>query len=194
VIAALLLAAGRSTRFGGDKLLAPLRGQPVLFWSAAAIATEVDALYLVVPPDATARIAALGGIPTVVVEHAGRDAGMASSIRAGIAALPAEVEAVVIALADQPVIAREVVRRLCARWREGGVTAVAPRYRDGRGHPVLFGRAAFGALSALTGDRGARPVLDSLADQVAMIPVDEHAPVDVDTPDALRSLAAIWRG
>ena len=193
MIAALLLAAGRSSRFGGDKLLAPLRGHPVLFWSAAAIATEVDALYLVVPTGATARVAALEGIPAVVVEHAGRDAGMASSIRAGIAALPPEVEAVVIALADQPLIARDVVRRLCARWREGGAMAVAPYYRDGRGHPVLFGRPSFAALSALTGDHGARPVLDSLADAVATIPVDESAPVDVDTPEALRSLAAIWR-
>jgi molybdenum cofactor cytidylyltransferase len=194
MIAALLLAAGRSARFGGDKLLAPLRGHPVLFWSAAAIATEVDALYLVVPPDATARIAALEGIPSVLVEHAGRDAGMASSIRAGIEALPAEVDAVVIALADQPLVARDVVRRLCERWRDGGAVAVAPRYRDGRGHPVLFGRATFGALAALEGDTGARALLDSLGDAIALVPVDGSAPVDVDTPDALRALAAVWRG
>jgi molybdenum cofactor cytidylyltransferase len=194
VIAALLLAAGRSERFGGDKLLAPLRGHPVLFWSAAAIAPEVDALHLVVPPGATTRIAALAGMPCAVVENAGRDAGMASSIRAGIAALPPETDAVVIALGDQPLVAPDVVRQLCARWREGGVRAVAPRYRDGRGHPVLFGRETFPMLSALTGDTGARALLDSLGDAVAFVPVDGTAPVDVDTPDALRALAASWPG
>ena len=194
MIAGLLLAAGRSARFGGDKLLAPLHGRPVLFWSAAALATAVDMLYLVVPPDAVQRVDALDGIPLVVVPHAGRDAGMGSSIRAGLVALPADAEAVVIALADQPFVASEVVRRLTERWRDGGVTAVAPRYRDGRGHPVLFGRAAFGALAAIDGDTGARALLDALGDAVALVPVDATMPVDVDTPDALRALAAVWHG
>lgn len=194
MIVGLLLAAGRGVRFGGDKLLAPLHGRPVLFWSAAAIATEVDALYLVVPTRESARVAALDGIPSVVVEHPGRDAGMASSIRAGIAALPPEAEAVVIALADQPLVAPDVVRRLCQRWRDGGVTAVAPRYRDGRGHPVLFGRAAFQALTALEGDTGARALLDALGHQLALVVVNGTAPVDVDTPDALEALDEAWRG
>jgi molybdenum cofactor cytidylyltransferase len=192
MIAALLLAAGRSARFGGDKLLAPLHGRPVLFWSAAAIATEVDTLYLVVPPGASARISALEGIPSVVVEHAGHDDGMATSIGAGVAALPADADAVVIALADQPLVSPVVVRRLCARWREGGAAAVVPRYRDGRGNPVLFGRATFRALTALAGDNGARTVLDALGDAVAEVPVDDTIPADVDTPDALRALAAVW--
>ena len=117
MIAGLLLAAGRSTRFGGDKLLAPLRRHPVLFWSAAAIATEVDALYVVVPPDAPARAAALEGIPAMLIAHAGRDEGMASSIRVGVAALPDDALAVVVALADQPLVSPLVVRALCDRWR-----------------------------------------------------------------------------
>lgn len=192
MIAGLLLAAGRSARFGGDKLLAPLHGRPVLYWSAAALVTEVDALYLVVPADGGARVEALEGVPAVVVHHEGRDAGMSSSIRAGLAALPSEAIAVVIALADQPLMAPDVVRRLCERWREGGATAVAPRYHDGRGHPVLFGRAAFGELAALEGDSGARALLDALGEAVALVPVDGAAPVDVDTPDALRMLAAAW--
>jgi molybdenum cofactor cytidylyltransferase len=194
VIAGLLLAAGRSSRFGGDKLLAPLHGRPVLFWSAAAIATEVDALYVVVPPDAAARAVALAGIPAALVQHPGRDAGMASSIRVGIAALPAEVEAVVVALADQPLVTSAVVRALCEHWRSERPGAVAPRYRDGRGHPVLFDRANFAALGALEGDGGARALLDRLGAAVAIVQVDGTMPVDVDTPDALRALAEVWRG
>lgn len=194
MIAGLLLAAGRSARFGGDKLLAPLHGRPVLFWSAAAIATEVDVLYVVLPEDAAARRAAIDGIPSLVVPHADRDAGMASSIGAGVDALGPDVEAVLIALADQPLVAPDVVRRLCARWRDGGAAAVVPAYRDGRGHPVLFGRASFPALRALTGDAGARSVLRALGDAVAAVAVDAAAPVDVDTPDMLRRLAAVWQG
>jgi molybdenum cofactor cytidylyltransferase len=195
VIAGLLLAAGRSSRFGGDKLLAPLRGRPVLFWSAAAIVMEVDALYVVVPPDSPARGEALtgGGMPVTLVEHGGRDDGMASSIRAGIAALPDDVGAVVLALADQPLVSPLVVRALCDRWRTAPTSAVVPRYRDGHGHPVLFDRGCFAALRELEGDRGARALLERLGDRRALVDVDAAMPVDVDTPDALHALAAVWR-
>ena len=193
MIAGVLLAAGRSMRFGGDKLLAPLHGRPVLFWSAAALAPEVDALYVVVPGGDTARIEALAGLPVIVVEHQRPDAGMASSIGAGIAALPPTADAVVIALGDQPGLVSTVVSRLCERWRAGGAAAVVPSYRDGRGPPVLFGRASFDALRSLSGDSGARSVLDALGDAAATVPIADVAPLDVDTPDVLRRLAAVWR-
>jgi molybdenum cofactor cytidylyltransferase len=189
VIAGLLLAAGRSSRFGSDKLLAPLHGHPVLFWSAAALAAEVDALYVVVPPDSPGRKDALEGIRATLVEHAGRDDGMASSIRAGVAALPADVQAVVIALADQPLVSSLVVRALGERWRTAPTAAVVPCYRDGHGHPVLFDRSQFGALGALAGDRGARDLLACLGDERAVVTVDTAMPVDVDTPAALSALA-----
>ena len=190
MIVGLLLAAGRSTRFGGDKLLALVDGAPVLAWSAAALAAEVDGLLLVVPSGAASHLRAVSGVEAVTVENAGRDAGLASSIRAGVAALPAHVEAVVIALADQPFVPAGIVRRLRERWSAGGVVAVAPRYRDGRGHPVLFGRSAFAALQALEGDGGARTLLDSLGPGLALVDVDEAMPSDVDTPHALSELDA----
>lgn len=194
MIAGLLLAAGRSSRFGADKLLALVDGAPVLFWSASTLAADVDALFLVVPPDAASLVLALGGVNAVTVEHARRDDGLASSIRAGLAALPEQVEAVVIALGDQPFVAPGVVRRLRERWSAGDVTAVAPRYRDGRGHPVLFGRSAFAALRALEGDAGARTLLESLGPRLALVDVDEAMPADVDTPHALRELDRRRRG
>ncbi|MFL5606829.1 MAG: nucleotidyltransferase family protein [Gemmatimonadaceae bacterium] len=190
MIAGLLLAAGRSSRFGGDKLLAPLRGHPVLSWSARAIASEVDVLYVVVPPESSGRVAALEGIPVMLVEHAGRDEGMASSIRAGLSALPVDVDAVVIALADQPLVSPVVVRALCERWRTTSASAVVPQYRDGRGHPVLFDRTQFGALGELRGDRGARTLLEGLGSHCAVVIVDAAMPVDVDTPEELGVLDA----
>ena len=97
----------------------------------------------------------------------------------------------VIALADQPLVSPNVVSALCNRWREGGVAAVAPEYRDGRGHPVLFGQECFAALEALRGDVGARSVLDALGNRGAPLPMDAAMPVDVDTPEALQALQGV---
>lgn len=190
MIAGLLLAAGRSTRFGADKLCAKLDGKAVIRWSVAALA-PVDVIYVVIPPGADAVTQALSRLDVRFVVNLGRDEGMASSIRAGVAALPDEVQAVVIALADQPRAAESVTRVLCERWRAGDVGAVAPMYSDGRGHPVLFGRECFGALLALRGDVGARAVLDGLGARVALVHVADARPADVDTPEALHALQRI---
>jgi molybdenum cofactor cytidylyltransferase len=187
VIAGLLLAAGRSRRFGADKLCAKLNGKAVIRWSAEALA-ELDAVFVVIPPGADATTQALSRLDVSFVVNLARDEGMASSIRAGVAALPRDVEAVIISLGDQPLVTREIVQQLCDRWHLGGVSAVVPEYRDGRGHPVLFGRDCFDALRALRGDVGARSVLDTLGDRLARIRADEAMPIDVDTPEALSSL------
>jgi len=190
VIAGLLLAAGRSSRFGADKLCAKLDGKAVIRWSAQAL-SPLDTVYVVIPPGADAITQALSRLDVRFVVNLGRHEGMASSIRAGIAALSDDVDAVVIALADQPLVSPNVVSALCNRWREGGVAAVAPEYRDGRGHPVLFGRECFAALEALRGDVGARSVLDALGNRVAPLPMDAAMPVDVDTPEALQALQGV---
>jgi molybdenum cofactor cytidylyltransferase len=148
----------------------------------------VDAVYVVIPPGADATTQALSRLDVRFVVNLARDEGMASSIRAGVAALSSEFDAVVIGLADQPLASAEVTRQLCERWRAGGAAAVAPEYRDGRGHPVLFGRECFAALLALRGDVGARAVLDALGARVALVPVDDTMPVDVDTAAALALL------
>jgi molybdenum cofactor cytidylyltransferase len=188
VIAGLLLAAGRGARFGGDKMLAPLRGVPVVRWSAEALAPAVDALYVVTRTDASELARALDGLGARIVENPDAADGMASSIRRGVAALPDDWECVVIALGDQPLARTEVPRALIARFALGGVDAVAPAYRDGRGHPVLFGRALREALLALAGDSGARALLQSLGERLALVPAAGDGPIDVDTPEALRAL------
>ncbi|MEO8335852.1 MAG: nucleotidyltransferase family protein [bacterium] len=193
MIAGLLLAAGRSSRFGADKLCAKLNGKAVIRWSAESL-SAVDAVYVIIPPGADAITQALSRLDVRFVVNLGRQEGMASSIRAGIAALPAEADAVLIALADQPLVPAHVVRALCDRWRAGdGVAAVAPGYRDGRGHPVLFGRECFAALEELRGDVGGRGVLDALGDRVARVHVNDAMPIDVDTPEALQTLQGIVR-
>lgn len=192
MIAGLLLAAGSSSRFGADKLSAKLDGKAVIRWSAEALA-PVDVVYVAIPPGADALTQALSRLDVSFVVNLARNEGMASSIRAGVDALPHDAEALVIALADQPLASAAVTQALCDRWRAGGAAAVAPMYRDGRGHPVLFGRECFPLLQQLRGDVGARAVLDGLVDRVALVPIVSEMPADVDTPEAL-SLLQTHRG
>lgn len=194
-VAGLVLAAGHSTRFGADKLLAPLGGRAVVTWSIAALEAATDHVFVVVPPSAAELTDVLrhsrgmsAGRSVRIVENPTRDDGMASSIAVGISAIDADVGAVIIALGDQPLVSPRVVQMLVARWRLGGALAVAPRYRDGRGHPVLFGRECFAALCALDGDQGARSVLTALGNDLAMVEFDEPTPLDVDSPDVLARL------
>jgi molybdenum cofactor cytidylyltransferase len=191
VIAGLLLASGASRRFGANKLVAPLDGRPMVRWSAEALASAVDAAYVVVPSHDTEIRAALRGLHLHWVENPDADEGMASSIRAGVATLPAEAEAVVITLGDQPLIDGNIIRNVLAAWRTAppGIRAVAAEYEDGRGHPVLFGAVLFAELRALEGDRGARELLASLGESLAVVHASGVRPADVDTPDALTALA-----
>jgi molybdenum cofactor cytidylyltransferase len=191
MIAGLLLASGASRRFGSNKLVAPLGGRAVVRWSAEALADAVDDGWVVVRVgDAEVR-AALHGLPVHLIENPDAREGIASSIRAGVAALTAEAEAVVITLGDQPAIDREVIRRVVAAWhnRQRDTNAVVAEYDDGRGHPALFGATLFPALRALDGDRGARELLASLGDAVMIVTVAGARPPDVDTPEALSALA-----
>lgn len=190
MIAGLLLAGGASRRFGSDKLVATLGGKAIARWSAEALAAAVDVVYVVVPCGFDAIRQALDGVPVRWVENPDAREGMATSIRAGAAALPTEASAVVITLADQPLIDPDVIRHVVERWRDApaGVSAVVAEYLDGRGHPALFGAALLPALRALEGDRGARELLASLGDAVAVVRVGGERPADVDTPEALERL------
>jgi len=191
VIAGLLLASGASRRFGSNKLLAPLDGRAIVRWSAEALLGAVDATWVVVPAQSPEVRATLDGLAVRWVENPNTKSGMASSIRAGVAGLPGDAEAVVITLGDQPLIDPAVIGRVVARWREtsGAARAITTAYTDGRGHPTLFGSAAFPALRTLEGDRGARELLDQLADDVMVVEVDGPRPLDVDTPEALHAIA-----
>jgi molybdenum cofactor cytidylyltransferase len=184
VIAAIVLAAGASTRMGRQKLTLPMPdGRPLVRLAVEQVlAAGLDETVVVLGGDAEAVSAVLAGLPVRTVANPRYAEGQSTSLRAGLDALRPGTEAVVIALGDQPLPDPGVVRRLVAAFRETGRPIVVPVYRDGRGNPVLFGSALFDELRAVTGDQGGRGVIAGDPDRVAEVPVDAPMPTDIDTP------------
>ena len=185
MIAAIVLAAGASTRMGRQKLTLPMADGRALVRLAVeqVLAAGLDETVVVLGGDAEAVSAVLAGLPVRTVANPRYAEGQSTSLRAGLDALGPGTEAVVIALGDQPLPDPGVVRRLVAAFRETGRPIVVPVYRDGRGNPVLFGSALFGELRAVTGDQGGRGVIAGDPDRVAEVPVDAPMPADIDTPE-----------
>jgi molybdenum cofactor cytidylyltransferase len=190
VIAAIVLAAGASTRFGAQKLLAPLGGATVVRSAVSrAVDAGVDDIIVVAGADAAAVTAALDGLPVRVVVNANAAAGMSTSLAMGVAACAPRTIAALVVLGDQPLVPAEAYDAVLRGYHAGGASIVAPRYTAGvRGHPVLFAADVFAELSALRGDRGAREVIERDARRVRIVDVALPAPVDVDEPAALAAL------
>lgn len=186
---ALLLAAGRGTRFdpsgAQNKLLAPLAdGSLVACAAARALLATLSNVMAVVRPGAEALAHVLNEAGCNVIFCAEAERGMGATLAAGVRAT-AESEGWIVALADMPWIASTTIEAL-ARRLDGGASIVAPVYRGRRGHPVGFGAKYCEALSSLDGDVGARALLTS--DEVVSIEVDDAGILaDVDThADLLR--------
>jgi len=184
VIAAVVLAAGLSRRMGRPKLLLDLGGAAVIRVSVERIlAAGIDEVVVVTPPDAAGIAAALDGLAVRYAVNADPAAGQATSIVAGIRALAPETDAALIALGDQPTLPADVIPALVRARAETGRPIAAPVYRGERGNPVLFAASVFPELCALSGDRGARGVIERDAARVALVPFDVPMPPDLDTPD-----------
>ncbi|QEE42294.1 MULTISPECIES: nucleotidyltransferase family protein [unclassified Methylobacterium] len=190
-IGTVLLAAGLGTRFGPEpKMLALLDGRPLVRHAAeAALAAGPRPVVVVLGAHADAVRRALSGLDVVLVENPDFRAGLATSLRAGVAALPRNCEAAVIVLGDMPRIFADHIDRLAAAFEESSrsVAAVVPVLDSLRGNPVLLNlRRLAPDIGQLTGDRGAGPLLRDRSD-VLEIPGDAAIALDIDTPAALRA-------
>lgn len=190
----VVLAAGFGRRFGAEsKLHQPLAGQPVLAWTLNTLAQlKASAAVVVVAPEdrAAAEIARTAGFTPVV--NPARAEGMGRSIASGVAALPAGLHAVLIALGDMPNVQLKTCHALLAAFAAGDAARIVlPTYEGQRGHPVVFGVDHFPALRALDGDTGARSILNAQAHAVLALAVtDPGVLMDIDTPDDLTRLEA----
>lgn len=185
----VLLAAGRGTRFGDSpKLLADLDGRPLVRHAAeAALATGLAPVVVVLGAHAAAVRAALNGLPLRFVENPDFAAGLSTSLRAGLAALPEHCAGAVVMLGDMPRVAPAQITRLAAAF-DGEQAAVVPLTEGRRGNPVLLNRRRLAAeLAGLTGDRGAGPLLAGRSD-VVEIAGNAGSGLDIDTPEALAAL------
>jgi molybdenum cofactor cytidylyltransferase len=182
--AAVVLAAGLSRRMGQAKLLLPIRGRPVVRLTVECVlASGIDTVVVVSGREHEVLAEALSGLPVRFAVNPTPEAGQSSSIRVGIAALPERTDAALIVLGDQPFLSREIIPALLAAFTRTGKPIVVPRYRDGRGNPVLFGRAMFPELAQIVGDQGARALIERDPSRVAGVEFDSPMPQDIDTPD-----------
>jgi molybdenum cofactor cytidylyltransferase len=184
--ALLVLAAGRSTRMRGrDKLMEEVSGRPILVERVTSAQATAAPVFVALPPrrEWPQRWAALEGTGATLVEVPDAASGMAASLRAGLASLPADCPGLLVLLADMPEITPADIAALLARF--DGTSILRGASAEGTpGHPVLFPARDFAALARLTGDAGGRDLLRRESARVQLVPLpDRHALTDLDTPE-----------
>jgi molybdenum cofactor cytidylyltransferase len=193
-VVAIVLAAGASSRFGSQKLLADLRGRPVLQHTLDALAAAgMTDVVVVLGEQRPAVEAAISWRGERRVTNERPEDGLSSSLRVGLdaAAEDAAVDAVLVVLGDQPALGPEVVQAVLDAGRDTRFPFVRARYAtDGAPNPVLVRRSAWAVAAGLDGDRGLGPTLAAHPELVRSVPVDGANP-DVDTPADLANLAAL---
>jgi molybdenum cofactor cytidylyltransferase len=188
-IAALVLAAGRSSRMGGtNKLLAEVDGVPMVLRAVnAALASKASSVTVVLGHEAEQVEALLSGRKVNLLRNPDYAQGMSTSLRAGIRALPPEAEAAVVLLADMPRVSAVQVDRLIDAFEAKQPAIVVPQRGGRRGNPILWPREFFARMQAVGGDKGARGLLEENPQRIHVVEMDDDAiHADVDTPEDLR--------
>ncbi len=201
-IAAIVLAAGESSRMGEPKLLIDLNGKAMIERVAdTLLASRCAPIIVVVGSEEAAIRALLGNRNIRIVSNAEAALGMSRSLYFGLAALAGDfgddIEAAVICLGDMPDVDTPLIDQLVAAFDPGAEHEIVVPVRGGRegntgrrGNPVLWGRRFFPALKAITGDRGGRDLIAANRRYVVNVQIDdERILVDLDTP----SEVAAWR-
>lgn len=185
---ALVLAAGGSQRLGRSKQLLRLKNETLLR-RCCRIAGELckDHVYVVLGAEYERASAEVADLPLKVVHNPDWESGMASSLAAGVSALPSRAAAVLILLCDQPLLGAQQLASLIRLWQRRPDTIIAGAYAGTLGVPAIFPRAWFDALQRQSGDRGARELLrEHTADVVSVILPE--AGWDLDTPADLAAI------
>ncbi|HEV2335620.1 MAG TPA: molybdopterin-binding/glycosyltransferase family 2 protein [Stellaceae bacterium] len=190
-IAALLLAAGQSRRMGSNKLLAEIDGRPMVARTAQRLlSSHARPIVAVLGNEADAVDAALGRLPVERVRNPAFAEGLSTSLKRGLAALPPDIDGVVVCLGDMPLVTGRDLDRLIAAFNPlEGRAIIVPTGRGKRGNPVLWARRFFPEMAELAGDVGAKHLIGEHAELVYEVEMDSDGVlVDVDTPDALAAI------
>jgi molybdenum cofactor cytidylyltransferase len=191
-VAALVLAAGRSTRMGGpNKLLAEIGGRPLVrIVAEAALASHARPVIVVTGHQRERVEAALAGLPIDFVHNAHFADGLGTSLKAGIAALPAQSDGAIVCLGDMPQVDAAMIDRLVgALDPDKGALIAVPTIDGQRGNPVVWSRRFFPELMGVEGDIGARHLIGRYTEAVVEVPLTGTAALtDIDTPEALEAV------
>jgi molybdenum cofactor cytidylyltransferase len=193
-IAVLILAAGQSRRMGKtNKLLVPVDGKPLLRHTVeAALGSKASETLVVTGHEREAVEALLEGTPVRTIHNPDYAAGLSTSLKAGIAALPSGTDAAIVCLGDMPEIDSQLIDSLIDAFDPAeGRAIVVPTHNGKRGNPVLWSSAFFPAMAALEGDVGARHLIGQHQEAVVEVAMESGASlVDIDTPEALDAYLA----
>jgi molybdenum cofactor cytidylyltransferase len=197
-IAAVLLAAGRSTRMGGpNKLLAEIGGKPLVRIAAEqALASRARPVIVVTGHQRDKVEAALKGLDVRAVHNPNFAEGLSTSVKTGLAAVPETADGAIVCLADMPQVTAPLIDKLVGAFDpERGALVVIPVIDGKRGNPVVWARRFFPELMGIDGDVGARHLIGRYPEAVAEVPLtDTAALVDVDTPEAFSRVKAELEG
>jgi len=190
-VAAIVLAAGRSSRMGPqNKLLADIAGKAMVRRVVeAALVSRARPVLVVMGHQAADVAAAVAGLDVTLVANPDYATGLASSLKAGIRAVPEACNGALVLLGDMPRLAAGHVDRLIDAFAAAPESIVVPVHDGRQGNPVLWPRRLFPELLQLDGDAGAKRLIAACRNAVHEIDVGSDAIfVDVDTPEALRDL------
>jgi molybdenum cofactor cytidylyltransferase len=190
-VAAVILAAGRSTRFARNKMIEPIDGEAMVARVVRIAAASGADPVIVVTGHEAARVAeALQGHDVTFVHNPAYGEGLSTSLRAGIRAVPPESDGALILLGDMPGVQARDIGLLLAAFAVAGREAICVPLKDGRrGNPVLWGAAYFPEMMAISGDVGAKELLARHADKVCEVPAESNGIfADVDTPNDLDAI------
>ncbi len=189
--AILILAAGKSSRLGRPKQLLPYQGKTLLSHVVSeALKASLHPVIVVTGAYHSEIEASLLGQSVVPTYNVHWESGMGSGIVIGLQqalSIEPELQAVVVAVCDQPYISEALFQSLLVKWVDSRKGLIACAYSGTMGTPVLFGRRYFKDLSVLSGDAGARQLLKRYPDDVATVPFPQGN-VDIDTEDDFKSL------
>jgi molybdenum cofactor cytidylyltransferase len=193
-VAAVVLAAGRSTRMGAvNKMLAEIGGKPLVRIAVEqAIASRAKPVIVVTGHQHEKVEAALKDLPVRLVRNPDYAGGLGTSLKAGIAAVPENADGAIVCLGDMPQVDAALIDRLVGAFDpERGALVIVPSINGRRGNPVVWSRRFFHDLMSIQGDIGARHLIGTYAEAVVEIPVVGAAALtDVDTPESLSAVKA----
>ena len=183
VLAGIVLAAGASTRMGGNKLFFELEGETLLRRAVrAAVSAGLDPVLVVLGHEAERARGKLADLACQPVLNPDYARGQGSSLRAGVAALPPQAAAVVVTLADMPFVTAGMIATVVERYRQGTAPLVVSDYGGVKAPPTLYDRSLFAEVLALEGEAGGRHVVEGHRDELLSVAFPAEALADLDVP------------